>query len=264
MKKIRCLIVDDEPLLREGIRLLLQKQSDIVIVGECGDGATAVEMIESERPDIVFLDVQMPQMSGFEALGLLDRESMPLIIFVTAYDEYAVDAFEVRALDYLLKPFTDRRFFDSLDRARERIRQADTSRVSEQIADLLDRLPHDKESGPRSGDSAYPHRLAVRDLKRVRFVDVDDIYWFESAGNYVHLHTKDKKHLIRQTLKNLESRLDPHRFVRVHRGAIVNLSQVKEILEKEYGDAIIALKNGARIPASRTHRQDIKRLLDEL
>jgi two-component system LytT family response regulator len=263
VKKIRCVIVDDEPLLREGIRLLLGKQHDIDIVGECGDGADAVEVISSLRPDLVFLDVQMPQMNGFEVLAQLDQKQMPLIVFVTAYDEYAVDAFEVRALDYLLKPFTDRRFVDALERVRVKISEQEQSRVAGQVAELVRYLATRKEN-PNSGQTGYPHRLAVKDRKRIRFVNVSEIIWIESAGNYVHLHTKEQKHLVRQTMKNLQDRLDPNQFARVHRTAIVNLSFVKEIHDGDYGDAEIHLKTGGRVPISRTHRSTLKERLPNL
>ncbi len=257
MKKIRCVIVDDEPLLREGIRLLLGKENDIEVVGECGDGADAVEVISGMNPDLVFLDVQMPQMNGFEVLAQLDQKQIPMIIFVTAYDEYAVDAFEVRALDYLLKPFTDQRFTVALERARSKLSEAEQTRVAGQVAELIHYLASHKAS-PLGGQSPYPHRLAVKDRKRIRFVNVSEIIWIESAGNYVHLHTKDHRHLVRQTMKNLEERLDPDQFARVHRTAIVNLSFVKEIYDGDYGDAEIHLKTGGRVPISRTHRSSLK------
>jgi len=263
VKKIRCVIVDDEPLLREGIRLLLGKQQDIEVVGECGDGADAVEVISGLCPDLVFLDVQMPQMNGFEVLAHLDQTQMPIVIFVTAYDEYAVDAFKVRALDYLLKPFTDKRFADALDRARSRLNQDEQSRMADQVAELVRYLTKQKEN-PISGQTGYPHRLAVKDRKRIRFVNVSEIVWIESAGNYVHLHTRDQKHLVRQTMKNLQDRLDPNQFARVHRTAIVNLSFVKEILDGAYGDAEIHLKTGGRVPISRTHRSSLKDRLPNL
>jgi two-component system LytT family response regulator len=263
VKKIRCVIVDDEPLLREGMRLLLSKQEDIEVVGECGDGADAVEVINVMNPDLVFLDVQMPQMSGFEVLAQLDERQLPMIVFVTAYDQYAVDAFEVRALDYLLKPFTDERFTDALDRARGRLGEAEQARIAGQVAELVHYLATEK-AGPLRGQSPYPHRLAVKDRKRVRFVRVSDIIWIESAGNYVHLHTRDQKHLVRQTMKNLEERLDPDQFARVHRTAIVNLAFVQEIHDGDYGDAEIHLKTGGRVPISRTHRSSLKERLPNL
>ena len=260
MKKIRCVIVDDEPLLREGIRLLLRKQADIEIVGECGDGADALEVISGMRPDLVFLDVQMPQMNGFEVLAQLDQSQLPMIIFVTAYDEYAVDAFEVRALDYLLKPFTDERFTEAVSRARARLRESEQSQLADQLSELVKYISNSHGS-PTAPHPAYPHRLAVKDRKRIRFVNVAEIVWIESAGNYVHLHTKDQKHLVRQTMKNLQNRLDPDVFARVHRTAIVNLAYVKEICDGDYGDAEITLKTGGRVPISRTHRKNLKDLL---
>ena len=240
----RALIVDDEPLARLRLRALLAQENDVVVIGECADGAAAIAEIEGLRPDVVFLDVQMPELDGFDVIEAVGPSRMPLVVFVTAYDQYALDAFRVRALDYLLKPFEDERFRDTLARARARLeetrqRGAPDSRLEALVADI-------------AATRRHVQRLVVRSGGRVFFLRVDDLDWIEAADNYVRLHVGRASHLLRETLKQLEQRLDPERFVRIHRSAIVNLDRIQELEPWFHGEYIVILRDGTRLRASRT------------
>ncbi len=242
--RIRALIVDDEPLARERIRTLLRKEPDIEVAGECGDGGRAVTAIEKERPDLVFLDVQMPEAGGFEVLEAVGAERMPAVIFVTAYDKYALRAFEVHALDYLLKPFDRQRFREALERARAHIRRAQAGELHQRLLALLgDVRPVTRRE-----------RLVVREGGRIFFLRAEEIDWVEAAGNYVRLHAGKRAHLLRETLAGLEEQLDPARFARVHRSAIVNLDRVRALEPGPHGDAALLLRDGTRLTLSRTCR----------
>ena len=236
MEKIRALIVDDEPLAREGMRIHLSEHPDVDVIGECGDGATAVEAIRQLRPDLVFLDVQMSELDGFGVLRELQSEQLPAIVFVTAYDQYAVRAFDVHALDYLVKPFDDRRFFAALLRAKERARQRKPGRE------------------PVS-------RFVVRSREKIVFIKAEDIDWVEAADYYVSLHAGGRSHLLRKTMAEIEEELDPARFVRVHRSAIVNLDRVRELHPLFRGDSILVLQDGTKLRLSRARREEFERRL---
>ena len=218
---IRALIVDDEPLARRGIRLRLAEHADIEVVGEAEDGPAASRLITSLLPDLVFLDVQMPGMSGFDVLADVADIHLPVIVFVTAYDQYAVNAFEVRAIDYLLKPFTKERFDEAVRRAR-----------------------NDLASGTRPAAELLTTRITVRKGDRYLLVKIDEIDWLEAAGNYVEVHARGNEYLIRATLGSLERRLDPERFVRIHRSTIVNADRVAEIRSDAHGDFDVTLAGG--------------------
>jgi two-component system LytT family response regulator len=222
---LRVVVADDEPLAREGVRLLCQADSQVLVVGEAASGSDLTEAIQTLRPDLVFLDVEMPAGSGFDALARLERVRRPLFVFVTAYERYALQAFEVRAVDYLLKPFTDERFAEALARARE----------------LLAAAP------PRPP-------LAVRETGRVRYVDADAIDWVEAADYYVELHVDGSTILHRESMQSLEARLDPLRFVRIHRKAIVNRNCIREIVRSGRRWYVV-LADGARLPVSQRARQ---------
>ena len=261
MERIRTLIVDDEPLAREGIRLLLGRDARFEVVGECGDGAAAVSALRKLSPDLVFLDVQMPEMNGFEVLGKLAGDELPAVIFVTAFDEYALNAFEVHALDYLLKPFDDERFDRALGRARLQVRQQKAHRLSER---LLSAVEDFRESAARGGEGrpSYLGRLAVKSAGRVHFLRTEEIDWIEAADYYVKLHVGDRSHLLRQTMSHLESQLDPRRFVRIHRSAIVNLDRVKELRTQPHGDCSVFLADGTQLRLSRGGREKLGALLE--
>jgi len=217
---LRVLIVDDEPLARDRIRELLKNDSEVEIVGECGSGRAAVTAIREHAPDLVFLDVQMPGMDGFAVLKTLARERLPLVIFVTAFDQYAVRAFEFYAADYLLKPFKRKRFEQAVRRVKEQMRDADSSDLSRRTLALLEGL---------EAKSHYLDRLVVKTSGRVFFLRTHEGEWIEAEDNYVRLHLGKESHLLRETLKNLEAQLDPRKFIRVHRCAIVNIDQIKEL-----------------------------------
>jgi len=245
---LRALIVDDETVARRRIRRLLTAEPTIVVAGECADGASAVEAMTTERPDVVFLDVQMPELDGFGVLRRLDPAALPAIIFVTAFDAYALRAFDVHAIDYLLKPFTRERFRLALDRARERIRR---STVDAGLASLAVAL----RSRPR-----YLSRLPVRAAGRIILVDLATVDWIEAADNYVRLHAGRREYLLRDTLARLEQRLDPERFVRIHRSAIVQVDRVSELHPASHGDMEVVLRNGTVLTLSRTWRDHMQGL----
>jgi two-component system, LytTR family, response regulator len=240
--KIRALIVDDEELARDRVASLLAEQPDVEVVGTCADGASAVEMIERERPDLVFLDVQMPGMDGFDVVENLDRDHVPAIVFVTAHDAHAIRAFEIHALDFLLKPFDQARFEKALERARAHLTHDKSSTIDSRLVSLLEELRDERK---------YPERLIVKSSGRVFFVRAEDIDWVEAAGNYVKIHTKNEGHLLRESMKNMEAKLDPKTFVRIHRSAIVNIDRIKELEPWFHGEYVVILRDGTRLTASR-------------
>lgn len=249
--KIRAVIVDDEPLARERLRTLLGNAADVRIVAECGDGRRAIAVIEKHRPDLLFLDVQMPEPDGFGVLAALPPERLPVVVFVTAYDRYALKAFEASALDYLLKPFDRERFEKTLARVRAHLEQKRSGKLNEKLLALLEQRP-----GTR-----YAERLVVKDGGRIAFLRVEDIEWIEALGNYAGLHAGKETHLLRETMSALEARLNPEKFVRVHRSAIVNLEQIRELQPTFHGDFRILLRNGTRLTLSRTYRKELQRRL---
>lgn len=250
---LRTLIVDDEPLAREGVRMLLEHDSEVTAVLECADGRAAVNAIVETKPDLVFLDVQMPEMDGFEVVKTVGVDLMPNTIFVTAYDKYALHAFEVHALDYLLKPYTNERFFKALEQAKAHIKLKDDYRLNSQLTALLNQL----KSG---GD--YLDRLVVKAAGRISFVDVEEIDWIEAADTYVRLHVRHKSHLVRGTLGGLEAKLNPHQFLRIHRSIMVNLSRVKELQSLFHGEYVVKLHDGTELTSGRSYRARLQPLLE--
>jgi two-component system LytT family response regulator len=251
MTPLRAVIVDDEPLARERIRTLLADYPDWTLAAECGDGLEAVAAIERERPDLVFLDIQMPELDGFEVLDALGPGSAPAIIFVTAFDEFALRAFEVSAVDYLLKPIDSSRFQQALDRARGRLgaRVQEANLQFEQLVQLW-----------RTRQNLAT-RFVVRDGGTISFVKVQDVDWIDAAGNYVRLHAAGREHLVRDTMKAVEARLDPAVFVRVHRSAIVNIDRVSALEPYFHGEYVVIMRDGARLTSSRSHSERLRSLL---
>lgn len=244
---LRALIVDDEPVARRGIRARLGATPDIVVAGECGDGASAVAAIEQLRPDLVFLDIQMPEMDGFDVVATVGPARMPAVIFVTAFDRFALRAFEVHAVDYLLKPIETARFTEALQRVRARLAGAEAlpaTRIEAALAEL-----------GRLAGARFPAQLAIRGDGRIRLVAVADIAWAEAAGNYVALHVPGKSVLMRSTLAELLARLDPQHFVRVSRSALVRLDRVRELQPLFNGDFVALLDDGSQVTGSRRHRE---------
>jgi two-component system, LytTR family, response regulator len=250
---IRTVIVDDEPAARRGVRGLLEADAEIDIVGEAGNGAEAVRLINELRPDLVFLDVQMPELNGFDVIEQVGVDHMPVIVFVTAHDAFALRAFEVQALDYLLKPFDDARFGTVLARAQQQVRARRAGTRDERLEALLSQYTGRAPAGIS--------RIMVRNAGVVFFQPVDEIDWIEAADYFVKLHAGGKIHLVSETLGNLEQRLDPGMFMRVHRSAIVNLMRVRELRLDYQNRHVIVLANGERVPLSRSRREALEAAL---
>jgi two-component system LytT family response regulator len=266
VKAIRTLIVDDEPLARETLRVLLRADPEVDVVGECRSGPEAVDRTLELEPDLVFLDIQMPEMDGFDVLETLAVEGVriPTIVFVTAYDQYALRAFEVHALDYLLKPFDDERFERALERAKlELSRRQDAAMASRIEALLADHraAAEGEESAVGEEREGPVERFVVRSSGRIHFVDVGEVDWVEAAGDYVRLHTGERSHLMRETMKELEDSLDPDVFVRIHRSTIVRIGFVKEIRTTGTGQYVVLLEDGTRRNLSRSGRRRLEEVL---
>jgi two-component system LytT family response regulator len=252
MKKIKVLVADDEPLARERLTGLLSQEPDIEVVGQARDGEEAVTAIHDDSPDLVFLDVQMPQMNGFDVIEAVGTDKMPLVIFVTAYDQHALKAFQVRALDYLLKPFDRERFTDALQRARKQLERDETGDLGRRLLALVKDLRRDQ---PRSD------RLVVKSGGRLFFLRADEIDWVEAAGNYVRLHVGPASHLLRETMNAIEGRLDPEKFFRIHRSRIVNMERIQELQPWLNGEYAVLLRTGTRLTLSRGYREKLQERL---
>jgi two-component system LytT family response regulator len=252
--RIRTLLVDDEPLARQRLRGLLADHADIELVGECSDGQQAVAAVQRLKPDLLFLDVQMPELDGFGVLEALAGALPPVVIFVTAHDRFAVKAFEVHALDYLLKPFDKDRFGAALARAKGQVRLGKSAAAEDRLMALLE-----------SAHQRRPtlERLIVKSAGRVSFVRVQDVDWIEAAGNYVRLHVGKEEHLLRESLTGLEAKLDAKRFVRIHRSSIVNIDRIRELQPAFHGDYVVILDSGAELTLSRNCRDKLQECLGE-
>lgn len=250
--KIRALIVDDEPLAREGVRLHLETLQDVEVVGEARDGGEAVEMIQALHPDLVFLDVQMPGIDGFGVVEAIGVDAMPSVIFVTAYDQFALRAFDTHAVDYLLKPFDAQRLQSAVDHARTQIRGQRRNEVEERLVALL---------GELRGKGQFLERIVVRSSGRILILRIEDVEWLEAASNYVRIHAAGREYLLRETMTNLETKLDPSHFVRIHRSTIVRLNRIKELEPLFQGDYVLILEDGTRLTSSRGYRDRLQELL---
>lgn len=248
---LTTLIVDDEPLAREGLRMLLAEDPDVEAVHEAKDGHEAIAFLRSTRPDLVFLDVQMPEMDGFSVVREIGAEHMPAVVFVTAHDQYALQAFEVNALDYLLKPVTRERFVQALARAKKRLETEPAGDASRQILSLLETIAAPQRS---------IKRLAVRTAGKTTFVDLDDVDWMEAAENYVKLHVGRTTHLVHVAMNTLEKSLAPETFLRIHRSLIVNVERIKELEPALHGEYVVTLENDVRLRSGRTYHEKLKAL----
>lgn len=267
MSRFKTLIVDDEPLARETVRDLLARDPEIEVVGECGDGASALESIRALRPDVVFLDVEMPECGGLQVAGALAPEEMPAIVFATAYSRHAVSAFEVEALDYVVKPFTDERFFAALERAKRRVREQKLGELAGRMASLGAELgqggvaetpePREAEETPEP----FLTRIRVSAAGRTLILKAREVAWIESDDYYARIHSDRGAHLVRTSLATFERRLDPGLFLRIHRGAIVNLDRVTEIEHLFKGALRVVLEDGTRLPVSRSRRRQVESTL---
>ena len=250
---IRILLVDDEPLAREMLREMLQGDPQVEIVGESVNGREALDAIRAHTPEVIFLDVQMPEMGGFEVLEALGKQ-IPHVIFVTAYDQYAVRAFEVNAMDYLLKPFDQERFDVAWERARAQIMRDRNGGTDQRILALLEEMKTNK----------YLERLVIKSSGRIYFLDTSEISWIEAEGNYVSVHAGKKSHLLRETISSLESQLDPKKFVRIHRSSIVSLAYVQELQPWFHGEYRVILNDGTQLTLSRNYREKLQEALGKL
>ena len=261
---IRVLVVDDELLARQRILDLLVHEAGVEVVGTAENGAAAVEVIRTRHPDLVFLDVQMPGMTGLDVVRKIGPDAMPATIFVTAFDQYALRAFELAALDYLVKPFDDERFEQAFRRARRLVELNEMGKLREQLLSVLQQASSDDAHAPppRSGSrEPYLDRIAVEMKGKIRVVPVEQIEYITSDGPYAELHTGDRTHLIREPMHVLEARLDPRQFIRIHRSAIVRLPLVETLHRGPGGDYEIQLKSGLRLPVSRSRREELERRL---
>lgn len=249
----KVLIIDDEPMARERIRDLLNEESDMEIAGECRNGIEAVDAINRIKPDLIFLDIQMPGMDGFEVLSEINKEYLPEIIFVTAYDQYTLQAFSTHALDYLLKPFDDERFKEALAYTRTRLEKTKSSHISQSsLASLLEKLAKKEK---------YLKRIQVKLNQRIFLVNVNDIDSFEAEGCYVRIRTSDTGYLLRESLSTLEKNLDPRKFVRIHRSTIINVDSIIELQHWSQYELVALLKNGSKYVVSRSYREKLKDIL---
>ena len=251
---ITAVLADDEPLARDRLRRLLEGDAEVRLVAECGGGSAALEAIERHRPHLLFLDVQMPDLDGFEVLQAVPPDRMPAVIFTTAYDRYALQAFDAQAVDYLLKPYSEARFASALARARLAIAAAD-GQQARRLGGLVSQVKAERAA---RGDGAYLERLLVRGEGRVIVVPVGELEYAEAAGNHVRLHAGGVEHLLRETLSELEARLDPRQFARIHRSSIVSVAHVAELEPWFSGDYMVVLRSGTKLKLSRSYRQTVE------
>ena len=266
-QSLRVLVIDDEPLARQRLCSLLARTPDVEVVGECQNGLEAVAAIRAEAPDLVFLDVQMPGMTGLDVVRTIGPGDMPTTVFVTAYDKHALAAFDLAAIDYLVKPFDDERFEEAFQRARRMARLEDASRLRDRLLAVLQETGGEAptlKTPTRAGAGAgarYLERIPVESRGKVRFIPVSDIDYILASGPYAELVVGDRKHLIREAMQNLENQLDPARFFRVHRSAIVQLDRVDALLKAPGGDCDVQLRNGVKIKIARSRREELEKRL---
>jgi two-component system, LytTR family, response regulator len=254
-QEISVLVVDDEPLSRESLKIFLAENEGFRVIGECSNGLQAIQAINQDKPDLVFLDVQMPEVNGFEVLNEIDTDNPPVVIFATAYEKYALQAFEANAIDYLLKPFEKSRFKEAIRKAVQYINGNNGEGMS-QIRELLRTYNQLK-----SAEGQFKRRILVKEKKKYFLVDLEDIYFFEASGDYVVIHKQKSTHLINDSMNNLESKLDPEQFIRVHRSTIINPRYIDNLEPYFNGEFYITMKNGARLKLSRNYRSKIKTIL---
>jgi two-component system LytT family response regulator len=261
--RVRTLIVDDEPAARRGVRLLLERDPTVEIVGEAAGGAEAAEIIKREKPDLVFLDVQMPGCDGFEALNKVGTAASPAVVFVTAYDEHALRAFEVNAVDYLLKPYDDARFSAALQRGKQAVRQREADTVNSRLTQLLDYLQHDPTRGASAKEEGPGDRILLKSSGEIFFLKAEEIDWIEAEGDYMKFHVAGRAHLMRETMARLEARLDSKRFIRIHRSTIVNIDRMRKLSPSFAGEYAVILHDGTKLKLSRGYHERIGALLKQ-
>ena len=258
---LRVVVVDDEPLARSGMCGLLARDPELSVVAQCADGAEAVAAIAGLKPDLVLLDVQMPEMDGFEVLRAVGPARMPVVVFVTAFDRFALRAFDVAAVDYLLKPFDDERFDLAVARAKHAVRNAEAGELGRRLMRLVERQGAPAEAAPSTEPARHASRLVVKSAGRTVFVRVEEVDWIEADDYYAKLHVAGKTHLLRETMGSLEARLDPARFFRVHRSAIVNLDRVREVQFLFRGEHVVILHDGTKLKLGRSRLEKLESML---
>lgn len=250
---MRIVIADDETLAREKLRLMLDAEPDVQVLAECQDGTEALQALTTYKPDLLMMDIQMPNLDGFEVLSKLPTADMPMVIFTTAYDRHAVRAFEAHALDYLLKPFDQERLHDAVDRARAELLKADDREATRRILSYLSET---------AGKQRSDRRLVIKSGGRVLFLNFDEIDWLEAAANYVKINVGKQSYLLRKGIGEIADRLDPGQFVRIHRSTIVNIERIKELQPVNSGEYIVVLKDGKELSCSRGYRAGLQQLID--
>ena len=270
MTKIRTLLVDDEPLATRGLTIRLKAFDDIEIVGSCVNGREAVKMIKQEKPDLVFLDIQMPGFDGFSVVrSLVGEAEIPLVVFVTAYDQYALEAFETHALDYLLKPVEEDRLAEAIQRARDSLSQRIAIEQNARLVDMIENMEQPPkealtallEQPVENKDARFDPHLRIKDRGHISIVDVADVEYIDAAGDYMCIHVDEKTHILRETMKTMERRLDPKIFQRIHRSTIVNLDKVREVRPHSNGECFLTLESGTELKVSRSYKDVVGRFL---
>lgn len=269
--KIRTVVVDDEPLARRGLVVRLAQFEHIEVIAECANGRDALEVILQQKPDLVFLDIQMPGLNGFDVLRKVNQQSehMPLVVFVTAYDQYAIRAFEVRALDYLLKPVDEDRLAQALQRIDQELAEQKDKAQQSKLVDLVaeitgedcDEILQRLAEGQAITTDSYPEHIAIKESGEITRVAINAIEWVDAAGDYMCIHASNETHILRRTMKELEKELNPKNFQRIHRSAIVNLNQVEKLCSRQNGEYHLVLHNGEELKVSRSYKDKIKQLI---
>lgn len=255
---VRAVIADDEPLARTKLRLLLDSEAQIKVVAECHNGAQTLAAIRTCRPDLLLLDIQMPDLDGFQVLSEISPKEMPVVIFTSAYDQYAIRAFEAHALDYLLKPFDQSRLHQSIERARLEMRKSRDREITHRILDLLSHVRSETQAVPE-----FDARLVIKTKGRIVFLNVDEIDWVEAAANDVRLNAGKESYLFRETISGTSERLNPSQFIRIHRSMIVNVRKIKELIPVNSGEYVVVLKSGKELSCSRGYRANVQHLIDK-
>ncbi|MDN5204156.1 LytTR family DNA-binding domain-containing protein [Fulvivirgaceae bacterium BMA10] len=270
MNKIRTIIVDDEKEAREGLNLLLEADHDIEIVTTCKNGLEAISAIDELKPDLIFLDIQMPGVNGFEVLNSISITPLPAVVFVTAYDQYSLKAFEIHAIDYLLKPFTDERFFSALEFAKQHIRNRKLENVNDQLKNLLahykEEIKFDKESAvlneSASGNKIFNDRLIIKADGKIVFVPLGEIIWIEAYDYYIKIHVADRFYLVRDSMKKMENTLPSNQFIRIHKSSVINLDYITELVPHFNNEYIVKLSNGKALKVSRSYKDKLKGIIE--
>jgi two-component system LytT family response regulator len=255
---VRTVIADDEQLARRKLRILLDAEPQVQVVAECHDGSQTLAAIRACHPDLLLLDIQMPDLDGFQVLSEISPEDMPAVIFTSAYDQYAIRAFEAHALDYLLKPFDQGRLHRAIERARFELRQSKERKITDRILELLTQVKSDQRPVPE-----FDGRLVIKTKGRIVFLSLDEIDWVEAAANYVRLNVGKESYLFRETISRTSERLNPNHFIRIHRSMIVNVRKIKELIPVNSGEYIVVLKSGKELSCSRGYRANVQQMIDK-